>query len=205
MQINALGVTLENGCRVTHGVAANVKKPFEEVSLIMHELSQAADGHDQKAYVGQLGFIPFTSEYRLPRHVHMSVDDKGEQRFLAERILVLHGVALTELGGEIYLVAPGTLVDIIPGIPHTWTACPAGVTLPDGTVSDGTFTMVYNYEDTTGFSPTRSTQHMNEVSEYERYEGDLADIMFPKLSPVDVVEKARLVWGNDKQAPISLA
>ena len=53
---------------------------------------------------------------------------------LPERILVLNGVGVTELCGEYFIIAPGTLVDIPPGVPHTWNACPAGVKLPDGTV-----------------------------------------------------------------------
>ena len=63
-------------------------------------------------------------------------------RFVAERILVLNGVGMMELNGEMYVVAPGSLVEIAPGVPHTWTACPPGVTLPDHTASDGRFLMI---------------------------------------------------------------
>jgi hypothetical protein len=198
------GIILENGCRVTHGDAAGVKRPFSYIPLVMHELTAA----DEMAtrYNGQLGFIPFTQEIRLPRHVHMSLDDApGRARFLAERILVLHGVGLTELGGEFFVVAPGSLVDIAPGIPHTWTACPAGVRLPDGTISEGRFTMVYNYEQVTAFSPTRSTRSMTEAAEYERFTGDVAEIAFPKLSPAQVTEQGRFVWNHDLRRDLALA
>ena len=120
------GVALPHGCRVTHGSGANVKTPFPDIPLVMHEL-HAGGG----SFGGQFGFIPFTDRLRLPRHVHLDEAEGGD--LLAERILVLNGVGLTELGGAIVLVAPGSLVDIAPGVPHTWTACPPGVRLPDGT------------------------------------------------------------------------
>lgn len=98
--------------------------------------------------------------------------DASKQKLVDERILVLNGVGLVEIAGKVYvgmfivsgsaviftaravvddlarvltghyIVAPGTLVDAIGGVPHTWTACPPGVKLPDGSVSKGTFTMV---------------------------------------------------------------
>jgi hypothetical protein len=198
------GLVLENGCRVTHGDAAGVKRPFSFIPLVMHELSSAEETATH--YNGQLGFIPFTQEIRLPRHVHMSLESPhGPARFLAERILVLHGVGLTELGGKLFVVAPGSLVDIAPGIPHTWTACPAGLRLPDGTISDGTFTMVYNYEQKTAFSPTRSTRIMTETGEYEPFDGNLEDIAFPKLSPKEVAEQGRLVWNRELRHDLAVA
>lgn len=80
--------------------------------------------------------------------------DAAQKELVDERILVLNGVGLVELAGKIWAVAPGTLVDAVGGVPHTWTACPAGVQLPNGTVSEGKFTMVYEYEEPTSFYPT---------------------------------------------------
>jgi hypothetical protein len=64
------GVTLPNGCQLTHGQAANVKKPFADIPVEMHEL---APGGDSRLYAGQFGIIPFDASLRLPRHVHISV------------------------------------------------------------------------------------------------------------------------------------
>ena len=135
-----VGVTFSNGCRISHGQGANIKKPFPEIPLTMHELSPS----NKKGFTGQLGFIPFSTELRLPRHIHMNSD---KTKLVDERILVLSGVGAVEIAGKIYVTAPGTLVDAVGGVPHTWSACPAGVRLPDGTVSDGKFTMVYEYEE----------------------------------------------------------
>lgn len=89
---------------------------------------------------GQFGFIEFHTDCRFPRHIHMiRYTETGEMKMLPERILVLNDVGITELCGEYFVVAPGSLVDIPVGVPHTWNACPAGVKLPDGTVSDGHF------------------------------------------------------------------
>jgi quercetin dioxygenase-like cupin family protein len=87
--------------------------------LVMNELSPGSEG-----FSGQLGFIEFTSDIRLPRHIHMNVD---RTRLIDERILVLHGVGLVEIAGKIWTVAPGSLAELAGGVPHTWTACPAGV------------------------------------------------------------------------------
>ena len=73
--------------------------------------------------------------------------NSDKTKLVDERILVLSGVGAVEIAGKIYVTAPGTLVDAVGGVPHTWSACPAGVRLPDGTVSDGKFTMVYEYEE----------------------------------------------------------
>ncbi len=184
---NEVGVTFSNGCRITHGHGANIKNPFSDIPLTMHELSPS----NSKGFSGQLGFIEFTSELRLPRHIHMSSDTK---KLVDERILVLNGVGLVEIAGKIYATAPGTLVDAIGGVPHTWTACPAGVQLPDGTVSTGKFTMVYEYEEPTSFFPTKSTTPITDVSKYEAFEGDNFDeIRFPQLSAEQVVEQGEVI------------
>lgn len=185
-----LGVVFDNGSRITHGQAANIKKPFHDVALTMHELSPS----NTKGFKGQLGFIEFNTEYRLPRHIHMSHDSK---RLVDERIMILHGVGLVELAGEIYAVAPGSLVTTVGGVPHTFTACPPGVKLPDGSVSTGTFTMVYEYEEPTSFFPTQSTKVVKDAADYEPWEGPLDDIKFPKLTAAQVVERVGMIFNKE--------
>lgn len=182
-----VGVSFPNGCRITHGSGANVKRPFKDIDLTMHELSPS----NSKGFKGQLGFIEFDVDCRLPRHIHMTPD---KTRLLDERIIVLHGVGMVEIAGEIWVTASGTLADLVGGVPHTWTACPAGVKLPDGNVSAGSFTMVYEYEEPTSFFPTQSTRVVKDVGEYETWEGQsFEEIRFPKLTKQEVVEKARCV------------
>jgi quercetin dioxygenase-like cupin family protein len=178
------------GCRITHGRAGNIKKPFSDIDLTMHELSPS----NPTGFRGQLGFIEFTTDYRLPRHIHMSHD---QQRLVDERILILNGVGLVELAGEIFAVAPGSLVTTVGGVPHTFTAAPAGVNLPDGRVSTGTFTMVYEYEEATAFFPTKSTEVVSDVKEYQRFEGPLEEIRFPVMTAEDVVKKAKVVFDTE--------
>ncbi|KAF3021117.1 hypothetical protein E8E14_013504 [Neopestalotiopsis sp. 37M] len=183
-----------NGCRITHGLGANVKKPFAEtiaeMDLTMHELTA---GH-HKGFAGQLGFIEFNTDIRLPRHVHM---DLKKQRLTDERIMVLHGAGMVEIAGGLYVVAPGSLVDAIGGVPHTWTACPPGVRLPDGSVSTGTFTMVYEYEEPTAFFPTASTEPITSATEYKEFTGNLDDIRFPVFNAREVVERAHIVFNKE--------
>lgn len=201
-----LGVKLENGTRVTHGSGANVKKPLDGFPVTMHELYTGYDDGDKLSFEGQFGFIEFHPDCRLPRHVHMIRDEETNKlRMLPERILVLNGVGITELCGEYYVVPAGSLVDIPPGVPHTWNACPAGVKLPDGTVSNGHFTMVYNYSEETSFFATEQTELLSAPEEYIPYKGDLQNIRFPVMSREDVVSRARFVWNKELRADLELA
>lgn len=202
----SLGVKLENGTRVTHGTGANVKVPLAGFPVTMHELYTGYNEDAKLSFAGQFGFIEFHTDCRLPRHVHMIRNvETGMLEMLPERILVLNGVAVTELCGEYFVVAPGTLVDIPSGVPHTWNACPAGIKLPDGTVSDGHFTMVYNYSDETSFFPTEQTALLTQADEYRAYEGELKDIRFPVMSTEEIASKARLVWNTELQQGLELA
>jgi len=221
------GITLPNNSTIVHGRSANIKTPFSDIPVIMHELSpgrqqpkgQSFD-HDQssgRSYAGQFGFIEFTTEFRLPRHVHIAPPDSIDPRtqvFTAERILVLSGVALVELNGEIYVIPPKTLVTIAPGVPHTWTACPAGVRASapsmlkgqiieqspeaehEAVMSTGQFLMVYEYEEPTGFFPTQQTETLNSVENYERCE-DLESIRIPALSALEVERTCTFVWERE--------
>lgn len=190
---------LDNGCRITHGNGANVKKPFSDIDLTMHELSPS----NKNGFRGQMGCIEFTSDLRLPRHIHM---DAAQKELVDERILVLNGVGLVELAGKIWAVAPGTLVDAVGGVPHTWTACPAGVQLPNGTVSEGKFTMVYEYEEPTSFYPTESTVPVSNASEYLPFQvKDFDGIRFPKLTAREVAEQASVVLHKEQYRGLALA
>lgn len=188
--------TLDNGCRVSHGLA-HIKKPFTDVDLTMHELCAKST----KSFCGQFGYIEFRTDLRLPRHIHMDLE---KRKLLDERIMVLHGVGLVELTGKLYVVGPGTLVDIPGGVPHTWTACPVGVKLPDGSISPGSFTMVYEYEDPTRFFPTAATEVVRDPSEYIPFEGSYDDIRIPILSAQDVVDRCSIVF-NKELAKLQLA
>ena len=188
------GLTFDNGCRITHGQGCNIKQPFPDMmpNLTMYELTPS----NKVGFKGQLGFIEFDTSIRLPRHIHMT---ESKDRFLDERIMVLHGTGIVEIAGAYWVIAPGSLVDAVGGVPHTWSACPAGVKLPDGTVSDGRFTMVYEYEEETSFFPTRQTEVFKTPGEYEAYEGDLDSIRFPAMRKEDVVQNAKIVFDREIQ------
>lgn len=207
------GILLENGSRIVHGTGANIKVPFQDLGfpVEMHELSAGSNSTTRNGNVsfgGQFGFIDFDTSVRLPRHVHIApVSEKeGKQRFVSERILVLIGVALVEMNGEVYVIPPKTLVTIAPGVPHTWTACPAGVDVSaalgdDGgkgnVVSDGKFLMIYEYEEPTGFFPTKQTQTLREVNDYVRCpDEELEEIRIKAMGREEVVKDAWMVWGR---------
>lgn len=203
-QARPAGVRLDNGTCITHGTAAGIKRPLQDAPVVMHELYDGGEDGAGFAFKGQFGFIEFNTGCRLPRHVHIIEDGStGNYRLLPERILVLNGVGITELGGEYFIVAPGSLVDIPPGLPHTWNACPAGVRLPDGTLSDGTFTMVYNYSEKTSFFPTAETGTLASGADYVRHEGDVEDIRFPVLTAQQAAKGSRLVWNDELHANLT--
>ncbi|MDD9746815.1 MULTISPECIES: hypothetical protein [Marinovum] len=187
------GFDLPNGSRVVHGTGAGIKTPFPQFTLEMHELSRGG-----RPFEGQFGMIPFCTEYRMPRHVHIGENPvSGEPELLAERILVMNGVGLLELAGVLYVLPPRTLIDIAPGLPHTWTACPEGLELPDGSVSTGRFDMIYQYERTTGFTPVRDCGLISRVEECRPHDGPIEEVFFPRLSLTEVIAGADLVWSRD--------
>jgi hypothetical protein len=195
----SLGVVLPNGCRVTHGHGARVKKPFGDLPVIMHELhgGTAGEGNDM-SFRGQFGFIPFSADFRLPRHVHMAEPGgSAALRLIGERILVVNGAGLVELNGEVFLVAPGSLVHIEPGVPHSWTACPPGIVLPDGTATTGHFLMIYDYPERTMFYPTASTRPIESADAYRPFEGDLEAIRFPNMEADEIVQCVSFVWDQN--------
>ena len=203
---DALGVGLPNGTRITHGTGGNIRKPLPYAPVVMNELYIGPTQGTDLAFRGQLGFIEFDTDCRLPRHVHIGAGENGRAgALLPERILVLNGVGVTELGGEVFVVGPGSLVDIPPGLPHTWNACPRGIVLPDGTVSSGYFTMIYNYSETTRFFPTAQTETLRDADAYVAFDGDIEEIRFPTLTARDLVGSATFVWDREIRADLRLA
>lgn len=197
------GVLLPNGCRIVHGEGARVRRPFADIPLVMHELSGGA-GRDGGGFAGQFGVIPFTAALRLPRHVHLAGEHPAA-RLVAERILVADGVALVELNGAVVIVPPLALVTIARGVPHSWTACPAGVRLPDGTKSDGRFLMVYEYAEPTGFFPHAGTATLASAADYRGFDGEPEAIRFPALGVADVVAGAALAWHREVRGGLAAA
>ena len=193
--IKPSGFLLPNGCRITHGTGATIKSPFSTIPLTMHELFPGGALAAPSDVRGQFGFIPFNHRLRLPRHVHVTIADRDEdRRLLAERILVTGGAGVVELNGEIFVIPHGGLVDIPEGIPHTWSACPPGVILPDGTQATGEFLMIYDYAEPTTFFPIESTRTLASMVDYVHYDGPLEAICFPDLSPQRVQSEAAFVW-----------
>jgi len=217
------GYTLSNGTRISHQPGSVTKTPFTDLGfpVNMRELSANSnttlDPETQRPiiFAGQFGLIDFDTSVRLPRHVHIAPpnsSDPSKQKFVAERILVLNGMALVELNGEVYIIPPRTLVTIAPGVPHTWTACPPGVspatafpeydadmlTDMDQCVSDGKFLMVYEYEEETGFFPTKQAKTLESVRDYVRADDDeLEKLRFPALTAEQVLERGWVVWGQE--------
>jgi hypothetical protein len=202
------GTKLECGAVIVHGEGAKIKRPFEDMPLEMHELSAGVLGEESTTcpFFGQLGFIEFTSEMRLPRHVHIGPNGSDEQRLLAERILVLAGFAMVELCSELYVVPPNSMVHIPPGVPHTWTACPHGVDINAALdlvtqkplLTEGKFLMVYEYEAPTSFCPTKQTTVLESVDEYEAAsEEELDALKIPALQSGEVNERCWFVWNGD--------
>jgi len=202
------GITLDNGSTITHGDGVNTKDAFTDIPVTINEL-QPGSSNAKLAFSGQSGYIKFDTDIRLPRHVHISTRQDGEPFLLHERIFVANGAALVQLGGEIYVIPPDSLVTIAPGVPHTWTACPAGLEIPprendsisssnEPFVSNGEFLMLYEYEEITGFFPTAQTETLKTEKEYIRCD-DLESIRIPKLSAAEVRERCWFVYNRNVQ------
>ena len=106
------GFWLANGTRIVHGEGSITKNAFPPEMEIPGQLQVFQAGHikDDKVptYNGMFGCLHFDVNTRMPRHVHMTdATIEGEsKRYVVESILVLNGVAIAELGGEIYVVPP---------------------------------------------------------------------------------------------------
>lgn len=140
----------------------------------------------------------------MPRHVHMAPDPAGKgHRYIVEKIMVMEGVAVAELGGEFYVLPPHTLVLIGAGVPHTWTACPPGIdfgalgfSTEEKVVSKGKFVAVFEYEAPTSFFPTAQTNTLATEEEYVRCD-DLHAIRIPAMTAEEIQRQAWFVWGKE--------
>ena len=129
------GFLLPNGTRIVHGAGAPSRDAFPPALGIPGRLQTFSSGNandpSTPCFCGPQGLLPFDTQTRMPRHVHMvpapTANDPSRLRYVVEKIMVMEGVALAELGGELYVIPPHTLVLIGTGVPHAWTACPAGV------------------------------------------------------------------------------
>jgi hypothetical protein len=146
-----------------------------------------------------------------------STNTRPQRRYVVEKIMVMDGVAVAELGGEIYVIPPYTLVLIGAGVPHTWTACPEGIDFgelgfgagdDDGhgedeetaaaaaAVSTGRFVAVFEYEAPTAFYPTAQIETLTTEEDYVRCE-DLHSIRIPSLTAAELKGRAWFVWGKE--------
>jgi hypothetical protein len=199
------GFLLGNGSRIVHGSGADVRSAFAPElgipgTLHLFSVGHAMDPVSTPPFSGAMGFFPFDTSMRMPRHVHISTGP-GPRRFITEKVLTVAGVGLVELAGEVFVVPPLTMVLIAPGVPHTWTAAPRGLDLlamrvaDEKIVSDGKFSAVFEYEDATTFYPTEQKAKLQDVADYVGCE-DLHSIRFPKMEIEDIVREAWFVWGT---------
>jgi hypothetical protein len=201
------GFYLANGTQIVHGHGALQRSAFPPEANVPGQLCMLSPGHTADArtprFSGPQGLFHFTAENRMPRHVHLapSSGPGNSNRFVVEKIVTLNGVALAELGDQIYVIPPNTLVVIGPGVPHSWVACPPGLDLlelgvsDERIVSDGQFLAVFEYEEPTGFFPTAQRETLGSEGDYTRCE-DLQSIRFPVMSLEEIRATAKFVWGR---------
>ncbi|KAF7917476.1 uncharacterized protein EAE98_010239 [Botrytis deweyae] len=142
---------------------------------------------------GTFGCLRFDINTRIPRHFHMKVaTDAKSRRYVVENILVLNGVAIVELSGEIYVEPPKTLVSIGGGMPHTWTACLARIC--KNLVYRPTSNRV-RWSISGIFLPIRQSQLLMHEEDYEDCD-DLHSVRIPKYKIDDSIMNAWFVWGK---------
>lgn len=202
----SLGFQLPNGCRIVHGAGSLVKRAYPPETNLPGTLQifSHGNGGDKSCvpFCGPSGLFQFDTTCRMPRHVHMAPDkDQPGMRYVVEKIIVLNGVAVAELAGEIYVVPPKTMVTIGPGVPHSWVAAPPGIDLQmlgiadTPVISDGEFLAVFEYEVPTAFFPTAQTNTLRSGEEYVKCE-DLEGIRIAPMDAEALKEKAWFVWGK---------
>ena len=201
------GFVLPDGSKIIHGDGVMVKDAYPPELNIPGQLQVFSPGGKADAqtpsFCGPHGIFAFDVNLRMPRHVHMSPTASGNgKRYIVEKIMVMNGVALAELSGEIYVVPPNTMVLIGPGVPHTWTACPPGLDLQaigvsgdEKIVSDGHFLAVFEYEEPTAFFPTSQTNVLKEESDYVKCD-DLHGIQIPAFTLEQLTKEAWFIWGR---------
>lgn len=209
-----LGFSLENGTRIIHGDGSLVRSAFHPGDGLPGTLQLFSLGHtlDKScpAFCGSNGLFEFDVTCRMPRHVHISThhEQSSQGSFATEKIIVLTGIAVAELAGEIYVVPPKTMVIIAPGVPHTWVAAPAGLDLHELGIasqdpgheiqvrpSDGTFLAVFEYDMPTTFFPTRQSHKLGNVTEYVRCD-DLPSIRISDFTIDMLKTRAKFIWGR---------
>lgn len=207
LQQSEQGFFLDNGTQITHGAGAPTKNAFPPELNIPGKLQTFNVGHKTDArtpaFAGPTGCLAFTTETRMPRHVHMDNSSTGSNsKYVVEKIMVLGGVALAELAGEVYVIPPMTMVIIGTGVPHAWAACPAGLDLQklgisdEQVVSSGQFTAFFEYEKPAAFFPTAQTEKLCDPRDYVGCD-DLQSIRFPKMTLDEIVDRAWFVWGRN--------
>ncbi|PNS14598.1 leucine-tRNA ligase [Sphaceloma murrayae] len=200
------GFRLANGTQIVHGDGGLTRSAFPPEANIPGDLTMLSPGHRADSgtpcFCGPQGLLPFTTENRMPRHVHMATDSTTNgKRYIVEKIVVMDGIGIAELGGELYVVPPKTCVLIGPGVPHAWVACPPGLDLQaigvanEKVVSDGKFIAVFEYEEPTAFYPTAQTETLKTEKDYVRCD-DLQSIRIPVLTLDDIRKQAKFIWGR---------
>lgn len=105
------GFFLENGTHIVHGAGSLTRPAFRPEANVPGELSLLSPGHRSDprtpCFCGPQGLLPFTTDNRMPRHVHMVPKASGTgNRYIVEKIVTLNGVAFAEVGGDIYVIPP---------------------------------------------------------------------------------------------------
>jgi hypothetical protein len=202
----SLGILLPNGTRFSHGTGSIIKPAFPPETNLPGQMQLFTLGHSTDAscpsFCGTNGLLQFDTTCRMPRHVHMSPINGGpEMGYVVEKIIVLNGIAVAELGGEMYVVPPKTMVLIGRGVPHAWVAAPKGLDLSElgvadeKVISDGQFLAVFEYDKPTSFFPTRQTNVLRDGEEYVKCE-DLHSIRIPEMDIEYLKKSAYFVWNE---------
>jgi quercetin dioxygenase-like cupin family protein len=203
---HAYGFELENGTRIVHGQGSIRRDAFPPEMKLPGTMQVLTPGNRGDAscpsFSGPSGLFQFDTSCRMPRHVHMAPkDDSTAMGYVVEKVIVLNGIAIAELGGEVYVVPPKTMVTIARGVPHAWVAASPGLDLQEigvadeKVVSDGQFLAVYEYETATAFFPTKQTQTLREESDYVKCD-ELHSIIIPDMSIDYLKKKAYFIWGR---------
>ncbi|KAH2644369.1 hypothetical protein KXV32_005457 [Aspergillus fumigatus] len=186
------GFLLPNGIRIVHGAGAATRDAFPPAWGIPGRLQTFSGGHvndpSTPCFAGSQGLLPFDTETRMPRHVHMAPDPAGKgHRYIVEKIMVMEGVAVAELGGEFY-VLPTSYLGIDFGA--------LGFSTEEKVASKGKFVAVFEYEAPTSFFPSAQTNTLATEEEYVRCD-DLHAIRIPAMTAEEIQRQAWFVWGKE--------
>lgn len=93
------GFYLENGTQIVHGGGALHRSAFPPEANVPGKLCILSPGHTANTrtprFSGPQGLFHFTTENRMPRHVHLapSSGSRNDKRYVVEKIVTLNGVA----------------------------------------------------------------------------------------------------------------